>query len=100
MARFIMFYHMGNTPPSDGAAMMARWQKWLADNSAALIEAENPYGARKIVSADGVSDAPQSPTMGYGILEAESLDAATDILKSCPFLEMGTLEVAEIKSRS
>lgn len=100
MARFIMFYHMGDTPPSDGAAMMERWQKWLAANAANLIEAENPFGARKIVSSEGITDAPQSPTMGYGILEAETYEDALALAQSCPFLEMGTLEVCEIKRRS
>lgn len=102
MARFIMFYHMGNTPPSSpeaGAAMMQKWQQWIADNSAALIEPENPYGTRKIVAKDGISDAPQSPTMGYGIIEAADLDAALELASTCPFLEMGTLEVAEVKAR-
>lgn len=102
MARFIMFYHMGNSPPASpeaGAEMMQKWQDWIAQNAAALVEPENPYGLRKIVSKDGIQDAPISPTMGYGIIEAADFDAALALAHTSPFLDMGTLEIIEVKSR-
>ena len=100
MPKFVMFYHMGNTPPADGAAMMERWQVWLAENSGSLLEPENPIGPSKIVAKDGVTDVGNKGLMGYGVLECADLDAAVALAQSCPFLDMGTLEVAEIKSRS
>ena len=45
-----------------------------------------------VVSDDGESEA----LTGFSIVEAESMDAALDMAKNCPFLEMGTLEVAEV----
>jgi len=33
---------------------------------------------------------------GYSIVKADNFDAALEIAKGCPFLEMGTLEVAEV----
>ncbi len=46
MPKFILTYHGGTPPatPEDGKAMMARWQEWVAANSAALVEPQNPLG--------------------------------------------------------
>ena len=35
--------------------------------------------------------------MGYSIVKADSMDAAVELAKGCPYLEMGTIEVAEVK---
>lgn len=37
-----------------------------------------------------------NPTSGLSILEAADMDAAIEIAKSCPFAEMGTIEVSQI----
>ena len=51
----------------------------------------------KTVTSSGVSDADKSNRLtGYSTVKADSMDAALEMAKSCPFLEMGTLEVAEV----
>jgi len=52
----------------------------------------------KTVSSDGVSaDGGSNPLLGFSIVKADSIDAALGMAKGCPFLEFGTLEVAEVK---
>ncbi len=34
--------------------------------------------------------------MGFSVVKADSMDAALEMAKGCPFLEMGTVEVAEM----
>jgi hypothetical protein len=54
-------------------------------------------GKSRTVSADGVSDdGGPNPLTGYTIVKADSMEAALEMAKECPFLEMGTLEVAEL----
>ena len=35
---------------------------------------------------------------GFTVVRAETLDAALEMAKACPFLEMGDLQVAEMKN--
>jgi hypothetical protein len=57
----------------------------------------NPLKGTQTVNADGsVSEGSSVSMSGYTIIEADSMDAAVDITKTCPFLEMGgSMEVAE-----
>jgi hypothetical protein len=100
MPDFIFAYHMTKKPPEspeEGAALMARWQAWVADNSDALTNPGNPVGMSKTVSSEGTADdGGSNPLCGYSVVTAASIDAATEIAKSCPHLEIGTIEVAEI----
>ena len=53
----------------------------------------------KTVSSDGVTDdGGPNPLSGFSILEAETMEAALEMAKSCPFLDMetGTIEVAQV----
>ena len=98
MSNYIIAYRGSKKPatPEDGQAHMARWQAWVADLGDAVVNPGTPCMHAKTVSADGVTDSdPEIALTGYSIVEAESMEAALEIAKSCPFLEMGTLEVAE-----
>jgi hypothetical protein len=100
MPDFIFAYHMtGEMPgsPEEGAALMARWQAWVADNSAALTNPGNPVGMSKTVSTDGVADnGGSNPLCGFSVVTADSIDEAVAVAESCPHLEIGTIEVAEM----
>jgi len=99
MPRYIMTYHNAKPPasPEEGQAMMKKWQEWMATNSIALLEPQNPVGKTWTIDGDGAREGTPHPMMGYTVLEADNLDAALELVKSCPFLDMGTLEVSEIK---
>lgn len=100
MPDFVFAYHMTGKPPEspeEGAELMAKWQAWVADNAAALTDPGNPVGMSKTVSADGVADnGGSNPLCGYSVVAAGNIDAAVAIARSCPHLEIGTIEVAEI----
>lgn len=99
MPQFIFAYHGGQKPdsPEEGAKMMARWQAWIDDLGDAMVNPGNPVGKSKTVSAGGVADdGGSNPLAGFSVVEADSIDAAIDMAKACPFIEMGSIEVAEI----
>ncbi len=73
---------------------MARLDGGLGD---ALVNPGTPLGVTKVVSSDGVIDGERSGRLtGYSIVQADSMDAAVEMAKSCPHLEHGTIEVAEV----
>ena len=100
MSNYIIAYHGGKKPesPEEGNTQMAKWKTWVADLGDAVVNPGSPMGRSKIVSSTGVSDDDGPDTMsGFSIVKADSLDAALDMAKACPFLEIGgTLKVAEL----
>lgn len=98
MSNYIIAYRGSKKPatPEDGQAQMARWQAWVADLGDAMVNPGTPCMNSKTVSANSVVDSdPETALTGYSIVEAQNMEAALEMAKSCPFLEMGTLEVAE-----
>ena len=103
MQHFIFFYRGGSHPedPHEQKAHMAKWERWIADLGEAVINPGTPLGPTKIVRADEILDAVSSDAIsGFTTIEAEHLDAAIAIAKTCPFIDIvnGTLEVAQVRS--
>ena len=99
MTNYIIAYHGGEKPesPEEGAKQMEKWKAWIGGLGDAVVNPGTPLGKSKIVSSSGVSDADESNLLtGYSTVKADTMDAALEMAKSCPFLEMGTLEVAEV----
>ena len=49
------------------------------------------------LSSRGILDVDSDNQLsGFSILMADSMDAALEIAKRCPFLDIGNIEVAEI----
>ena len=104
MAKFMIGY-LGNPPkpstPEEGAAHMGKWKEWMATLGSAAISPPSPIKASKIVSAGGVSDDTRSDGLtGFIMVEAADMDAALEMAKGDPYLDMagGTLQVAELMS--
>jgi len=100
MPNYVFAYHGGRKPdtPEEGAAHMAKWKAWLEGLGEAVVNPGTPLGMSKTVSAEGVADGGgPNPMSGFSILKAENMDAALEMAKACPFLEMetATIEVAE-----
>lgn len=99
MPNYIFAYHSnGNTPktPEEGAAHMEKYAAWIAGMGDAVVNPGTPFKDSKTVSADGVEDGGgPNPIMGFTEVAADSLDAALEMAQASPFLEMGTIEVAE-----
>ncbi|MBT3010565.1 MAG: hypothetical protein KUF77_03945 [Candidatus Thiodiazotropha sp. (ex Lucina aurantia)] len=100
MPEFIFTYHGGEMPdtPEAGAEGMARWRAWADNLGSALTNPGTPVGITKVLTPTGVSDEPSPhPIMGFSILEAESMEAALELLKTCPHLDYGgTLDVSQM----
>ncbi len=99
MPDYIIAYHGGKKPesPEEGAKQMAKWQAWVGGLGDAVVNPGTPLGKSKIVSSGGVSDDGGSNSLtGFSIVKADSMDAALEMAKECPFLDIGTLEVAEV----
>ncbi len=100
MSNYILAYHGGKKPesPEEGAKQMAKWKAWVGGLGDAMVDPGTPLGKSKTVSSGGVSDdGGSNPLIGYSIVKADSMDAALEMAKGCPFLDMGTIEVAEMK---
>ena len=100
MKRFMMTYFGGDTPASKeaGAAHFQQYQQWLAELGDAVVSAMNPLKEGHTVTPDGqVASGSQSLISGYTVLQANSIEEALVMAKTCPFLAInGTLEVAEM----
>ncbi len=100
MSNYILAYHGGKKPesPEEGAKHMAKWKAWIDGLGDAVVNPGTPLGMSKTVSSGGVSDdGGSNPLSGFSIVEADSMDAALEMAKASPFLEFGTIEVAEVK---
>ena len=98
MPNYVFAYHGGKEPesPEEGVRERAKWNAWLSDLGDAAVNPGTPMAMHKTVSSSGVSDGGGSnPMSGFSIFKADSMDAALEMAKECPFLEMGTIVVAE-----
>ena len=94
MAKYLLLYHGGSMPESEEetAKVMEAWGAWYGQLGSAVADPGNPFTpAAKGVAPDGsVSDGPAGTmASGYTVLEAGSLDAATEMAKGCPVLRGG-----------
>ncbi len=100
MSDFVFAYHGGKMPesPEEGAKQMAKWNAWVGGLGDAVVNPGTPLGKPKTVSSGGVSDdGGSNPLLGFSIVKADSMDAALEMAKACPTLEIaGTIEVAEV----
>lgn len=103
MAEYVLVYHDDNTrmpsnPESEeAAAHMAKYREWMTGLGAALVNPGTPFGPSKIVSVGGVADREGSHRIsGFSTVEADSMDAALEMAKACPYLDFGDIEVAEV----
>ncbi len=100
MSYYVFAYHGGEIPesPEEGAKHMAKWKAWVDGLGDAVVNPGTPLGMSKTVSSGGVSDdGGSNPLVGFSIVKADSMDVALEMAKGCPFVEMGTIEVAEVK---
>lgn len=96
-----MFVYVGGDYPADQATQQAHlneYQQWLQSLGDAVVSPAIPFKDTQTVHPDGSTE-PGSTTAisGMSILQFNSLEAALEVAKSCPFLKInGTLEVSEM----
>jgi hypothetical protein len=106
MKKFVVIYHapvgaeeeMAKANPEDMKKMMEAWMKWKEDCHGAVTDFGTPLGNGMSITPDRVEKSTQTVN-GYSMMEAESMEAVTEMLKKHPHLNMPmggcTIEVYE-----
>ena len=92
MDKFMIAYHGGNQPSSkeEGMAHMGKWKAWVESLGETIVNPGTPLPVSKMVTSSGVEDDKDPNSMkGFAVVKAENIEAAIEIAKSDPFLDMG-----------
>jgi hypothetical protein len=99
MTNYVLLYKGGGVPATEEEQqqVMAAWGAWYERLGQAVVDGGNPFGPSKSVGPDGTAaDTAPSGMTGYSIVQADTLDAATELARSCPIIDGGgTVEVYE-----
>jgi hypothetical protein len=100
LSQYIIVYLGGDQPssPEKGKKHFAKYKEWLSSLGDSAISPANPLKNTRTVNSDGTVTSGSTTLMsGYTIIEADSIKAALEIAKACPFLDIGgSLEVSEL----
>ncbi|WP_339915458.1 YciI family protein [uncultured Brevundimonas sp.] len=98
MSKFVFAYHGGpsSMTPEEGKAHMGKWMGWMESLGDAVVDRGLPVGKSKTVGPRGVTDdGGSNPLSGFTIVQADSIDAAVEMAKRSPHVEVGgTIEIA------
>lgn len=99
MHKFLITYYGGDSfeSPEQGKAHMTNWMAWMQGLGDAVVDPGIPVGASKTVGSDrGVTDTKAGGLCGITIVQADTMDQALEMAKSCPHLDLGgTIDVAQ-----
>jgi len=100
MPKYMFIYHGGGPAetPEEGEKVMAAWGAWMGELGDALIDGGNPAGPSMTLTAGGSSEGGgANPVSGYSLVQADSMEHAMELGKSCPMLDAadGSIEIAE-----
>ncbi len=100
MTRYIITYLGGDQPasPEEGKRHFEKYKAWLSSLGDAAVSPANPLKNTSTVHSDGTVTAESATSMsGYTIIQADSMERALEMAKTCPFLKIGgSLEVSEL----
>jgi len=104
MNRYVVLYRastsaaeqMAGATPEQMQAGMDAWMSWSQRAGGAIVDLGTPLGNGRHI-ADGGAAPSDSDVSGFSILQAESADAALDLLRDHPHLRMpgSSIEVLE-----
>ena len=100
MTNFMLAYYGGRQPSTkeEGMAHMEKWQAWIQSLGDAVVNPGTPLTSSSLVTKSKVTEDQNPEAMkGFAIVKAESMDAAIEIAKTDPFLEIdGTIRVSKM----
>ena len=83
--------------PEEGQANFQKYVAWLNGLGDAVVNRGIPMGPPTRVDADGVSSEERADRLtGLTIVEADDMDAAIEIAKACPYIDVAALDVVQI----
>ncbi|HMH70431.1 MAG TPA: hypothetical protein VK502_03450 [Candidatus Saccharimonadales bacterium] len=84
MGKFVYVYYAGkDTDAGDNEA----WGKWFGELGSKLIDGGNPFSDGNAVYKGGVMAIEEKPVTGYSIVNADSMEEATELAKGCPLVD-------------
>lgn len=88
---------METSSAEDRKKGMAEWGMWMKKNAASFADMGGPTGKNTEISPSGAVQ-KSNDIGGYSIVQAESLEAASAMLKDSPHLQMpgAVVDLAEI----
>jgi hypothetical protein len=94
MSKFLFVYHAPSTPaeaappsPEDMEAVMGQWNDWAARVGDGMVDFGTPLADGVRVTPDGTSPSERQ-VVGYSLIEAADQNAALDLAKNHPHLNM------------
>ena len=97
MSKFMVLYQapfnatkkMGTSTPDQLKKSLAEWNAWKekTEKAGASFEFGMPLDAKVHLEPDGTTSESKLKVSGYGVMEAESLEKALELLKDHPHLE-------------
>ena len=83
--------------PDEAKAHQKQWFDYIAGLGDAVVTPGMPMSPATRITADGIEPAPTEGRLtGLTVVEAESMEAAVEMAKTCPFVEVGTVDVVQI----
>ena len=97
MPKFALTFEDARQPssPEAGKQHMTDYKNWLAGLGDRLVMPQLAFRQTRVVSDQGVRDAEEGWIMGFLMIKAENMEAALAVAQQCPFLDVGTMGVAE-----
>ena len=85
MKKFV-FLHVGYETPTK--EIIDAWMKWFGSIKDHIVDSGNPFGPGREITKIGTKQLPhdKEAITGYTIINAESMDEAEKIAKSCPMI--------------
>ena len=85
MKKFVFLAVGYETPTKE---IMDSWMKWFDEIKEHIVDSGNPFGPGKEITASGIKELPhdKEAITGYTIINAESMEEAVKIAKTCPII--------------
>ncbi len=95
MKKYLVMYHappsfnekMAGMKPEEMMAEMGKWKTWMDDVGDAMVDMGTPLAGGQTVLKSGYKNSNREVS-GYSMIQAESMDAAMELLKGHPHLAM------------
>ena len=85
MKKFVLL-HYGFTMPTQ--EIMEAWGKWFQSLGDCVVDMGNPFREGREITSEGTKDLPlnMDSVTGYTMINAQNMDEAEKIAKTCPFI--------------
>ncbi len=95
MKKFVFLHYGFETPTQE---IMDAWSKWFASIGGKLVENCGPFGSGREITNAGTKELSldKEAITGYSTINADNIDEAEKIAKSCPFIT--SIRVYEVMS--